>query len=136
MDYNKAIISGRLTRDPELRTLPSGQHVCEFTVATNRVYTDASGTKQEETEFHNVVAWGKQADIIHQYAKKGTMILLDGRLKTRSWDKDGVKHYKTEIIVDSFRLGPKSSKPAEEEASIISSEPEAEAAAGERGSIF
>jgi single-strand DNA-binding protein len=66
MDYNKAIISGRLTRDPELRTLPSGQHVCEFTVATNRVYTDSAGEKQEETEFHNVVAWARQADTICQ----------------------------------------------------------------------
>jgi single-strand DNA-binding protein len=122
MDYNKAIISGRLTRDPELRTLPSGQHVCEFTIATNRAYTDSDGDKQEESEFHNVVAWKKQAETICQFAKKGTMILVDGRLKTRFWDKDGVKHYKTEIIVDSFRLGPKPSKRAEEEASVISSE--------------
>jgi single-strand DNA-binding protein len=123
MDYNKAIISGRLTRDPELRTLPSGQHVCEFTVATNRVYTDTNGTKQEETEFHNVVAWARQADTICQYAKKGTILLLDGRLHTRSWDKEGVKHYKTEIIVDSFRLGPKPSKPTED-APVITSEEE------------
>src|SRR2546425_12760284 len=124
MDYNKAIISGRLTRDPELRTLPSGQHVCEFTVATNRVYTDAGGTKQEETEFHNVVAWARQADTICQYAKKGTMILVDGRLHTRSWDKDGGKHYKTEIVVDSFRLGPNSTKSLGESAHVFSSEEE------------
>ena len=127
MDYNKAIISGRLTRDPELRTLPSGQHVCEFTVATNRVYTDTNGTKQEETEFHNVVAWARQADTLCQYAKKGTILLLDGRLHTRSWDKEGVKHYKTEIIVVSFRLGPKPPKPTEEAPAITSEEETAEA---------
>src|SRR3989449_11491439 len=126
MDYNKAIISGRLTRDPELRTLPSGQHVCECTVATNRVHTDVGGAKQEETEFHNVVAWARQADTICQYAKKGTMILVDGRLHTWSWDKDRVKHYKTEIIVDSFRIGPKQAKSAEAEAPVIASEEAAE----------
>ena len=125
MDYNKAIISGRLTRDPECRAMPSGQPFCSFTVATNRTYTDKQGQKQQQTEFHNVIAWGKQADIISQYAKKGTMILVDGRLQTRSWEQDGKKHYKTEVVVDSFRLGPKSSKPAGEETPIVSSEEEA-----------
>jgi single-strand DNA-binding protein len=126
MDYNKAIISGRLTKDPELRTLPSGDHKCEFTVATHRKYKDHDGDLQEETEFHNVVAWRKDAEVICQYAKKGDMILLDGRLKTRDWEKDGVKHYRTEILVDSFRLGPKAAKPAEE-APVIASEEAASA---------
>jgi single-strand DNA-binding protein len=122
MDYNKAIISGRLTRDPDFRTLPSGDAKCSFTVATNRVYKDADGDKQEQTEFHNMVAYRRNAEVVHQFAHKGSTILVDGHLSTRSYeDKDGVRRYTTEIIAESVRLGPKSAKPAEE-APVIASE--------------
>src|SRR5713101_8345199 len=107
MNFNQAIVAGNVTKDPELRTLPSGQQVCEFTVATHRVFT-SQGQKQEETEFHNVVIWGKQADIAARYLKKGALVLVRGRLRTRTWDdKNGSKQYKTEIIADTFELGPK-----------------------------
>jgi single-strand DNA-binding protein len=105
----------------------SGDHKCEFTVATHRKYKDSDGDLQEETEFHTAIAWRKDAEIICQFAKKGDMILVDGRLKTRSWDKDGVKHYRTEIMVDSFRLGPKAAKPAHEEVPVIAAEEAASA---------
>ena len=126
MDYNKAIISGRLTRDPELRQLPSGQHVCDFTVATNRVWTDKQGQRQQDTQFHNLVVFGKDAEILCEHTRKGTTVLVDGRLQTRSWEQDGVKHCRTEIVVDSFRLGPKSTKSVSEEAEtpLVSAEEE------------
>jgi single-strand DNA-binding protein len=112
MNLNQTIICGNLTKDPELRSLPSGQQVCEFTVATHRVFL-SKGEKQEETEFHNVVAWGKQAEIVAKYAKKGTLVLVRGRLKTRTWDdKNGSKQYKTEIHADLFELGPKQGRAA------------------------
>ena len=107
MNFNQVIVLGRLTRDPECKALPSGQLKCTFTIATNRRYTDREGDKQEQTEFHNLVAWRRQAEIISQYAKKGTLMHVCGRLETRSWDQDGVKHYRTEIVVDNFQLGPK-----------------------------
>lgn len=107
MNFNQAIVAGNVTKDPELRTLPSGQQVCEFTVATHRVFV-SGGAKQEETEFHNCVAWGKQAEVVAKYAKKGTLVLCRGRLRTRTWDdKNGSKQYKTEIICEVFELGPK-----------------------------
>lgn len=108
MNLNKVFILGNLTRDPELRQTAGGQTVCSFGVATNRRYTDKSGQKQEQVEFHSVVAWGRQAEIIAQYLRKGSMILVEGRLQTRSWqDQQGAKHWKTEIIVDEMQLGPK-----------------------------
>ena len=110
MNFNQAIVAGNVTRDPELRTLPSGQQVCEFGVATHRVFV-SKGQKQEETEFHHVVAWGKQAEVVARYAKKGTLVLVRGRLRTRTWeDKNGSKQYKTEVIADLIELGPKSAK--------------------------
>ncbi len=104
MYLNKAFLYGNLTRDPEMRALPSGQNVANFSIATNRVYKDREGQKQEATEFHNVVAFGRQADLIGQYMKKGRPIFVEGRIQTRSWDKDGQKQYRTEIIVENFQL--------------------------------
>src|SRR5258708_13196565 len=115
MDLNKVQIIGRLTRDPELRTTPSGKNVCSFSVATGFTWTDQSGQKKEQTEFHNVVAWGKLADIIGQYMKKGRQVYIEGRLQTTSWDDktSGQKRYKTEIIADNMiMLGSKSDGPA------------------------
>jgi single-strand DNA-binding protein len=108
MNFNKTIILGRLTRDPEVRSLPSGQPVCNFGMATSRFYTDKSGSKQNTTEFHNIVAFGKLADICSRYLKKGSLALVEGRLQTRTWqDKDGNKRSKTEIIMENMQLGPK-----------------------------
>ena len=109
MNFNKAIIAGNITRDPELRTLPSGQSVTNFSVASNRRYTDQSGNKQEIAEFHNVVAFGKWADICSRYLTKGMPILVEGRLQTRSWQgQDGLKRYRTEIVMEFMQMGPKS----------------------------
>lgn len=100
---NKAMIIGNLTRDPELRQTTNGQAVCSFGVATNRNWKDANGEKQEQTEFHNVVAWGRLAEIIAQYLKKGNKIFIEGRLQTRDWEgQDGVKRYRTEIVADNM----------------------------------
>lgn len=103
MNLNKAMIIGNLTRDPEVRTTPSGQSVVNFSVATNFTWTDETGKKQERAEFHNVVAWRKLAEIIGQYLKKGSKIYVEGRLQTRSWDdQSGVKRYRTEIVADNM----------------------------------
>jgi len=108
MYINKAMVFGNLTRDPELRALPSGAPVCSFSIATNRTYKKADGTKQEEVEFHNIVVFGRQAETCAQYLKKGSSAYVEGRIKTRSWEKDGVKHYKTEINADTVQFGPRS----------------------------
>lgn len=109
MNLNKVFIVGNLTRDPELRQTTSGQTVCSFGVATNRFFTDAAGQKQKQAEFHNIVAWGRQAEIVNQYLKKGSSILVEGRLQTRSWqDQQGVKHWRTEVIAERIQLGPRS----------------------------
>jgi single-strand DNA-binding protein len=108
MYINKAMIYGNLTRDPELKALPSGMAVASFAVATNRTWKDKNGAKQDSVEYHNIVAFGKQAELIHQYVRKGQPIFLEGRIQTRSWDdKDGTKKYRTEIVIDSFQFGPK-----------------------------
>src|SRR5579864_9770245 len=86
MYINKAILFGNLTRDPELRALPSGMNVCSFSVATNRVYKDRDGKKQEQTDFHNVVVFGRTADTVAQYLKKGSSVFVEGRMQTRSWE--------------------------------------------------
>ncbi|MCD4705889.1 single-stranded DNA-binding protein [bacterium] len=99
MDLNKAMIIGRLTRDPEVRTIPSGQTVASFSVATNLNWTDQSGQRQEKVEFHNIVAWRKLAEICGQYLKKGKKVYIEGRLQTRDWvGQDDVKRYRTEIV--------------------------------------
>jgi len=102
MDLNRATIMGRLTRDPEVKTTPTGRTVVNMSVATGRVWVDASGNKQGKTEFHNCVIWGKLADIAGQYLSKGRRVYVEGRLETRNWEKDAVKHYRTEIIVDNM----------------------------------
>ncbi len=103
MDLNKATIIGRLTADPESRTTPTGQTVVSFSIATNLVWKDSDGEKKEKTEFHNIVAWRKLAEIITQYLRKGSRIYLEGRLQTRSWeDQNGIKKYRTEIIADNM----------------------------------
>lgn len=108
MYLNKVFLIGNLTRDPELKATPSGTKVASLSLATNRVWKDQHGTKQEETEYHNVVAFGKTADTLAQYAKKGSSLFIEGRLQTRSWDaQDGTKKYRTEVILDNFQFGAK-----------------------------
>ena len=103
MNLNKAMIIGNLTRDPEVRTTPSGQTVASFSVATNFVWTDASGQRQQKAEFHNVVAWRKLAEICGTYLKKGKQVYIEGRLQTRDWvGQDGAKRNRTEIIADNM----------------------------------
>jgi len=109
MYINKAMIFGNLTRDPELRALPSGMNVVNFSVATNRTYKDRDGKKQEQADFHNVVVFGRQADIVNQYLKKGSSVFVEGRMQTRSWEKDGEKKYRTEVVADRVQFGPKGS---------------------------
>jgi single-strand DNA-binding protein len=109
MYINKAILFGNLTRDPELRALPSGMNVCNFSIATNRVYKDRDGKKQEQTDFHNVVVFGRQADTVSQYLKKGSSVYVEGRMQTRSWEQNGEKKYRTEVVADSVQFGPRSS---------------------------
>jgi len=111
MYLNKAIVIGNLTRDPELRSLPSGIKVCTFSLATNRVWKDKNGARQESADYHNVVVFGRQAETVAQYMKKGSSILVEGRMQTRSWDDktSGEKKYRTEIVADRTQFGPKGS---------------------------
>jgi len=107
MYLNKAMIFGNLTRDPELKSLPSGIQVCSFSLATNRVYKDRDGKRAEQTDYHNVVVFGRQAETSAQYLKKGASAYVEGRLQTRSWDAEGVKQYRTEIVADRVQFGPR-----------------------------
>jgi len=107
MYINKAFIYGNLTRDPELKALPSGMQVCSFSLATNRVYKDRDGNRQEASDYHNVVVFGRQAETSAQYLKKGAGAFVEGRMQTRSWDKDGQKQYRTEIVADRVQFGPR-----------------------------
>jgi len=108
MNLNKVFILGNLTRDPELRQTSSGQNVATFGVATNRMWTDQSGTKQTQAEFHNIVLWGRLAEIAHQYLAKGRLVLIEGRLNTRTWqDQSGQKRNRTEIVAENMQLGPR-----------------------------
>ena len=108
MNLNKAFVLGNVTRDPEVRALPSGAQVTSFGIATNRFYTDQAGQKKQEAEFHNIVCFGKLADISSKYLTKGSLVLIEGRIKTRNWmNSAGVKQYKTEIIADALQLGPR-----------------------------
>lgn len=116
MNLNKAMIIGNVTRDPDVRTTAGGQQVALFSVATNRAWTDASGVKKDQVEFHSVVAWRKLAEIIGQYVKKGGKIFVEGRLQTRSWDdQSGQKKYRTEIVAENVimldRPGQRSGAP-------------------------
>jgi len=114
MNLNNAQIIGRVTKKPELKALPSGVKVAKFGVATNRTWTQ-DNEKKEEVEFHSVVSFGKLAEIIDKYVDQGQLIYIQGRLKTSNWEKDGVKHYKTEIIAENMQMGPKANgKPTTE----------------------
>ncbi|MBI4132633.1 MAG: single-stranded DNA-binding protein [Candidatus Sungbacteria bacterium] len=109
MNFNKAFVLGNVTRDPELRTTPSGQTVCSFGLATNRFYKDQKGERQQAAEFHNIVAWGRLAEICNQYLKKGSLVFIEGRLQTRSWQdqNSNQKRFRTEIIAETMQLGPR-----------------------------
>lgn len=113
MNLNKVILVGRLTQDPQIRATPSGQTVGSFGLATNRVWTNqATNQREEKTDFHNIVLWGKLAEIASQYLKKGNLLLVEGRIQNRSWqDPSGNKRYKTEIIAENIQLPPKSMTP-------------------------
>ncbi len=105
MYLNKVQLYGNLTRDPEIKALPSGQQVANFAIATNRSFKNKEGQRQEQTEFHNVVAFGRTAEVIGQYLKKGRPIFVEGRLQTRTWEAEGKKNYRTEVIVENFQFG-------------------------------
>lgn len=106
MYLNKVFLYGNLTRDPELKALPSGTQVVSFGMATNRTYKDKEGKKVEQAEYHNIVAFGRTAEVMSQYLAKGRPVFVEGRIQTRSWEgKDGQKQYRTEIIVDNFQFG-------------------------------
>lgn len=118
MNLNKVFVLGNLTADPIARALPSGQSVVNFGLATNRIFYDKDRQKQQQAEFHNIVAFGKIAEIAQQYLKKGSMVLIEGRIQTRSWqDSSGNKRTRTEIITEKLQLGPRAAGkviPAEE----------------------
>src|SRR5688572_26712958 len=105
MDLNRAMIIGNVTRDPELRTTATGQNVCSFGIATNQQWTDAQGVKRQRAEYHNIVAWGKLAEICGQYLGKGRKVYVEGRLQTREWEtQDAQKRQRTEIVADNMIL--------------------------------
>ncbi len=122
MNLNKVLLIGRLTRDPETRALPSGQSLTSFGMATDRFYTDKTGQKQQQTEFHNIVSFGRLAEIASQYLAKGSLVLIEGRLQTRGWkDSSGNQRSRTEIITERIQLGPKSAgktAPSEEKPAV------------------
>jgi single-strand DNA-binding protein len=130
---NKAMLIGNLTRDPEMRKTTGGQSVTSFSMATNRSYTDKAGNKKEEADFHNIVAWGRLAEICAQYLTKGKKVYVDGRIQTRDWEgQDGVKKYRTEIVMENMIMlggpgAPGARGQAEptitSEAPIVASEP-------------
>lgn len=115
MYLNKTFLFGNLTRDPEQKALPNGTPVTQFSIATNRIYKDAQGQKQEQAEYHNIVVFGRQAETSAQYLKKGQGVLIEGRIQTRSWDDKttGEKKYRTEIVADAVQFGPKSGGPSD-----------------------
>jgi single-strand DNA-binding protein len=109
MYFNQAVVIGNLTRDPELKSLPSGIKVATFTIATNRTWKNPQGEKETATDYHNVVAFGNQGETIARFMKKGNIMMISGRMQTRSWDgPDGTKRYRTEIVTDGFQFGPRS----------------------------
>ncbi|MEX0651941.1 MAG: single-stranded DNA-binding protein [Candidatus Paceibacterota bacterium] len=126
MYLNKAFVYGNLTRDPELRSLPSGVQVTSFSIATNRVWKDKDGAKQESAEYHNIVVFGRQAETSAQFLKKGSSVLIEGRLQTRSWEADGVKKYRTEIIADRVQFGPRAGEGGGAPASSMKGDAQAE----------
>lgn len=129
MYLNKALIIGNLTRDPEIKALPSGIKVCQISLATNRVWKDKNGERQEGTDYHNIVIFGKQAETVAQYLKKGSSALVEGRIQTRSWEdsKSGEKKYRTEIVADRVQFGPKSGGASPASAKSVDTKEEASA---------
>ncbi len=124
MYLNRAIVIGNLTRDPELRSLPSGVQVATLGVATNRVWKDKNGVRQESADFHNVVVFGRQAENTAQYLRKGSSVLVEGRMQTRSWEgADGQKKYRTEIVADRIQFGPRTAGSATSTAKAADSNP-------------
>lgn len=121
MYLNKAMVYGNLTRDPELKALPSGMQVCSFSLATNRIYNDRDGKRQEAVDYHNIVVFGKQAENCAKYLTKGNAAYVEGRMQTRSWEKDGQKLYRTEVIADRVQFGPKNGSSASSAGSAPSS---------------
>jgi len=113
MNYSKTILVGRVGRDPEMKVMPNGNAVTTFSIAVGRSWKDENKNVHEETEWNNIVFYGKPAEILAQYLKKGALLLVEGRLKTQTWEKDGVKHYRTEIVGEAFQFAPKSSKNGE-----------------------
>jgi single-strand DNA-binding protein len=108
MNLNKAILIGRLTADPQLRSTAAGQAVATFSIATNREWTNKQGERQRDVQFHNVVVWGRQAEITSQFLKKGSLAMVEGHIQNRSWqDKQGQKRTTTEIVCDSIQFGPR-----------------------------
>lgn len=107
MNLNLSVVAGRLTRDPELKALPSGGSVASFSLATNRNYKDRDGNYQEQVEYHNIVVFGKVAENCAQFLRKGALALVEGRMQTRSWEKDGQKMYRTEVVADRVQFGPR-----------------------------
>ncbi len=112
MYLNKAMVYGNLTRDPEKRALPSGIAVTTFSLATNRVWKDKEGARQESTDYHNIVVFGRQAETVAQYLRKGSPAFVEGRMQTRSWEAEGQKKYRTEIVADRIQFGPKGGSPS------------------------
>ena len=101
------MVYGNLTRDPELKSLPSGNAVTSFSLATNRVWNDQQGQRQESVDYHNIVVFGRQAETVAQYLKKGSSAFVEGRMQTRSWEQEGQKRYRTEVVADRVQFGPK-----------------------------
>ncbi|MFA5086763.1 MAG: single-stranded DNA-binding protein [Candidatus Paceibacterota bacterium] len=109
MNLNKVFLLGRVATDPEMKSTGSGQNVCTFSLATNRVWKDANGQKKEDSQFHRIVLWQRLAQIASQFLTKGSLVLIEGRIQTRAWDdKTGNKRYTTEIIAENMQLGPRS----------------------------
>lgn len=136
MYLNKVFIIGNLTRDPELKAIPSGMKVCSFSVATNRVWKDKNGARQEAADYHNIVVFGRQAETVAQYMKKGSQVMIEGRMQTRSWDDQATntKKYRTEVIADRVQFGstggPKTGGNFDQSSSPKSSSPQAEDQSG------
>ena len=134
MSVNKVILLGRLGQDPELKYTPGGSPVCNFSLATTESWTDKSGQKQEKTEWHRVVVWGKLAELCNQYLAKGRQAFLEGRLQTRSWDdKDGNKKYTTEILASTVQFigGPSANTNQNQNSNVDTSYSQAPAPAQE-----
>ena len=124
MSLNKVQLIGRVGKDPECRHLDGGQVVASFSVATSENYINKAGEKVEQTEWHNVVAWGKLAEIIEKWVSKGMLIYIEGKIRTRMWEKDGVKHYNTEILADKMDMLSKAEPKAENASQVQNSQSE------------